>query len=386
MNSTRTFLTLKKNILLTVALTGAGIAIWPFIEARWPKLKQEHITIPSNRPWKLTILHISDLHMWKGKKWVLRYLLKLADLNPDLVALTGDNFAEAAGLEDLKKALTPLLGKPGIFCYGSNDYYSGIPKLPIKYFFSKALPGEKSTPKKKRKPDLPTDKLTKWLENKGWLNLNNSTGEITLSTRDKAVLNLAFTGVDDPHINRDEKLKFPPNWLKSDLRIGLSHAPYSRMLNSFWAAGTQLVMSGHTHGGQVCLPGGRAMVNNTDLDLRYSSGLLRWEPPMQKNVKPRKRKGKVIPGETLSSIASRVFAKNLPDNIEVASSHADYRQTLKLLNQLEKALRLLRSPSTKSPFTWVNISRGLGTSKYTPFRLFCRPEVSLITVSGIKID
>lgn len=112
---------LKKLLLLSTGIFSMGLAAWPFIEARHPRLKHEHITVPSDRHWQFTILHLSDLHMWKGKHWVVRHLAQLAELQPDLVALTGDNFAEAAGLEDLKEALIPLMGHPGIFCYGSND-------------------------------------------------------------------------------------------------------------------------------------------------------------------------------------------------------------------------------------------------------------------------
>lgn len=421
---------LNKIVLPLLCTIGTAIVSWSLVEARWPRLKRECITVPSDKPWRLTILHVSDLHIWKGKGWIARYLAELARLQPNLVVLTGDNFAEAAGLAELKEALTPLSRYPGIFCYGSNDYYSGLPKLPIKYFFPKTAPGESADQRNKRKPDLPTATLTEWLEGKGWLNLNNRAGELDLPAQNQTALKLVCTGVDDPHINRDERLSFPEHWLNADLRIGLTHAPYSRMLNSFWAAGTQLVLAGHTHGGQICLPGGKALVNNTDLALQYSGGLLRWNPTMQKVVKPRKRKGKVIAGELLSSITRRVFrspakgelqtvvssataktqaglvagdttgvvipetvvkscqAKSTTASSKIikADSQTDYQQALELMNQLGKDAKLLRVSPTGSPFSWVNISRGLGTSKYTPVRLFCRPEASLITIIGKKMD
>jgi len=85
---------------------------------------------------------------------------------------------------------------------------------------------------------------------------------------------IAAAGVDDPHIDRDryDTIAGPAN-AAANLRLGVVHAPYTRVLDRFAADGYQLVMAGHTHGGQLCLPFRGALVTNCDLDTRRAKGL-----------------------------------------------------------------------------------------------------------------
>ena len=59
--------------------------------------------------------------------------------------------------------------------------------------------------------------------------------------------------------------------------VGVTHAPYQRVLNSFVNHGAQLLLAGHTHGGQVCLPGFGALVTNCDIPRTQVSGLSAWQ-------------------------------------------------------------------------------------------------------------
>ena len=58
--------------------------------------------------------------------------------------------------------------------------------------------------------------------------------------------------------------------------IGVTHAPYRRVLDALVTHGAQLIFAGHTHGGQVCLPGGRALTTNSDLPSAQARGLSQW--------------------------------------------------------------------------------------------------------------
>ena len=55
--------------------------------------------------------------------------------------------------------------------------------------------------------------------------------------------------------------------------IGVAHAPYMRTLHRFVQDGAQAIFAGHTHGGQVCLPGGHALVSNCDLPPSRAKGV-----------------------------------------------------------------------------------------------------------------
>ncbi|MFC2595599.1 MAG: metallophosphoesterase, partial [Corynebacterium durum] len=88
----------------------------------------------------------------------------------------------------------------------------------------------------------------------------------------------------------------------------LLHAPEPRVLELFDADGYQLALSGHTHGGQICLPNGKAIVTNCGIDRERASGLHRFGS------------------------------------------------------------------------MFMHVSNGLGTSKYAPVRLFCRPSATLLRI------
>lgn len=204
----------------------------------------------------LRVLHISDIHFAPGQTNKAAFLKDLATLKPDLVVNTGDNLGHKTALNPLLVALEPLLDFPGVFVNGSNDYFS--PKLsnPLKY-----LAGPSSVDQ--RVADLDTPRLVREFENSGWLNLNNQTGKLEINAQ-----TINFTGVDDPHLGRET---FSVS--SAENLITLSHAPYLRVLDEFVKMKAKLIFSGHTHGGQVCLPGGKAIITNCDLPASQAQGL-----------------------------------------------------------------------------------------------------------------
>ena len=56
----------------------------------------------------------------------------------------------------------------------------------------------------------------------------------------------------------------------------MTHAPYRRVLDAFTDLGADMIFAGHTHGGQVRLPGFGALVANCDIPLRQARGLSDW--------------------------------------------------------------------------------------------------------------
>ena len=88
---------------------------------------------------------------------------------------------------------------------------------------------------------------------------------------------IALAGVDDPYTRRDRyDLIAGPADRDAVVRIGVAHAPEPRMLDRFAADGYDLVLAGHTHGGQVRLPGFGALVTNCGIDRSRARGLSRW--------------------------------------------------------------------------------------------------------------
>ena len=63
------------------------------------------------------------------------------------------------------------------------------------------------------------------------------------------------------------------------LRLGVTHAPYTRVVSALTSAGSDLILAGHTHGGQIGIPGVGAIITNCDISRPYAKGLKRWEAP-----------------------------------------------------------------------------------------------------------
>jgi predicted MPP superfamily phosphohydrolase len=254
----------------------------------------------------LTILHLSDLHLLPTQRDKVAWVRDLDRFAPDLVVTTGDNIAHRDAVPALLEAYGPLLERPGAFVLGSNDYLAPRPKNPARYLLPDARTSAATT------RELPWREMTAAFRRAGWLDLTNRRDHVRAAGTD-----LALVGVDDPHLDRDSLP--PPDGTTGALRLGVSHAPYTRVLDAMRADGCALVLAGHTHGGQLCVPFYGALVTNSDLDRSRASGLHGWPGPR-------------------------------PDAPDGSGS------------------------------MWLHVSAGLGTSPYAPVRFACRPEASLLTL------
>jgi predicted MPP superfamily phosphohydrolase len=148
----------------------------------------------------------------------------------------------------------------------------------------------------------------------GWTDLSNTSAMITADGR-----TLEMRGVDDPHIGRDRYQEVAGAFSATNLGIGVVHAPYTRILDGVIGDGADLVLAGHTHGGQLRIPGYGALVTNCDLDRTKARGLSQYE---------------------------------------VLTLDGDFHE---------------------AP---LHVSAGCGTSPYAPFRFACRPEATLLTLTA----
>ncbi|HEX7589717.1 MAG TPA: metallophosphoesterase [Demequinaceae bacterium] len=300
-------MTLLGSAALGVAGIAAGGLAWGAVEAR--AFTTRHVRVPAlaEGSGPIRVLHISDIHLMPSQRAKLRWLGTLADLKPDLVVNTGDNLAHPRAAGPLLDALGPLLALPGAFVHGSNDYFRAVPKNPFTYFRG-------PTSLRTGPAALPWEALTDAFVAAGWRDLRNAR-----ATMEVGGARVDLVGLDDPHIDRDRMPAASPGAGGARLRLGLVHAPYARALAALRDDGARVILAGHTHGGQVCIPGLGALVTNCDLDRRRARGLSGW------------------PGAR-------------PDRPGGEGS------------------------------VWLNVSAGIGTSPYARVRFACRPEASLLTL------
>ena len=292
---------------LAAVAAGASVTAYASLyeRTRWTLRRFDvPVLAPGSTP--LTVLHLSDLHMTAGQRSKQEWIAGLAELEPDLVVDTGDNLAGFDAVPGTLKALDPLLDRPGAFVMASNDYYAPRPKNPFKYFWKNHT--------RVHGVPLPWRDLRDGMLARGWIDVTNATGSLLVDGR-----RIALAGVDDPHLRLDryEKVAGPAD-PTADLRIGLVHSPEPRVLDHFAADGYDLLLCGHTHGGQLRVPGYGALVTNCGIDRDRARWLHRWTEP--------------------------------------SAEH----------------------PSG----TWLHVSAGLGTSPYAPVRFACPPEATLLTLTA----
>lgn len=249
--------------------------------AAWGVLVERHLftlrratfpVLPAGSP-DIAVLHLSDLHMapWQHRKQ--QWVRALADLSPDLVIDTGDNLGHELGLLGVRAAFEPLRGVPGAFVWGSNDYWAPQPKNPFQYFAGPSGGGQQQPQR------LDTDALGRHLTGLGWTDLNNRAARLVVRG-----VPIDLVGVDDPHREYDRLEAALPGLRglrrrkqKAAITIGVAHAPYRRTLDGLVDQGADVLLAGHTHGGQVCVPGYGALVTNCDIPRQQVKGPSTWE-------------------------------------------------------------------------------------------------------------
>jgi predicted MPP superfamily phosphohydrolase len=248
----------------TAALGAATLAYASLVERNLFTLRRFEVPVlpPESEP--LRVLHVSDMHLTPGATRRRDWVASLAALDPDLVVTTGDNIAHPDAVPAALAALGPLLDVPGVFVFGSNDYRGPVWKNPLRYFDADREYVQGA--------ELPVEDLRAGLLAAGWTDLNNAR-----TTVKAGGATVEVAGVDDPHVERDDYAAVAgPVDPAAEVHLALTHSPEPAVLDRMAADGFDLMLAGHTHGGQVCVPGFGALVTNCGLDRRMAKGLHRW--------------------------------------------------------------------------------------------------------------
>jgi predicted MPP superfamily phosphohydrolase len=246
------------------------IGLWPrFIEPKLLKINHKSIKLPKNDfLYGLKILHFSDLHFHRtsSKRYLNKINNSIAAFKPDLILFTGDFLCHSSleSPENLKNFLFKLQAPLGIFaCLGNHDYESYISRNHegnydklnsfdthfIAKSFKRLFSKKNNAPKITKEAYLVSfhNDLMDLLKETPVKILHNQTVQVNLKQG-----SLNITGLGDYWAGKCNPETAFKNFNPEYPGIILTHNPDSvKFLKTFPG---HLILSGHTHGGQVNLP------------------------------------------------------------------------------------------------------------------------------------
>lgn len=248
--------------LIAAVAAGGGILCVVYgvvVERRWFRVRRYRVAIlPTGGPETLTVLHLSDLHFVRNEAKKARFLASLPPA--DVTVVTGDLLAEPEAVETAVRAVGETRGRlASWFVLGSNDYFVPRPLNYAAYF-------RRSRRIRRARRGRGAD-LARLLVEDGWEDLTNVRHEIDLGE-----LPVELLGLDDAHL-RWHDFRVAPRRAPERFGIAVMHSPDSAPETA--ALGYDLLVAGHTHGGQVRLPFVGALVTNCSMPRRLASGLIR---------------------------------------------------------------------------------------------------------------
>lgn len=230
---------IAKALISTALVLGILFFYAHKIEPNWVHITNQDVRI-ERLPKEfqgLRIVHISDFHGFGFKQGKL--ISRINDLQPDMVVITGDVFEDDAEvpLNYADKVFSGLRTRYGaFFVLGNNDYYLG------------------------------SKRVSKKLSNLGIKTLINENCKLTKDGQNLWIIGVSETEDEDPNLVKAFKgVNFGPKLL-------LAHSPEIAYQGE--KMGIDLILAGHTHGGQIMLPGIPRLITHVKKGFeKYVSGL-----------------------------------------------------------------------------------------------------------------
>jgi hypothetical protein len=231
-------------ILAFGVLTAAGgcFFVWTHaIEPNWFYLRKKRVQVGKTLKEPLTILHLSDLHFTGPRFFLSRFFDRLSAIDLDFVFITGDLIDGNRGIKACVENLRKLKPKKGTFAVlGNHDYRSYPLKDQLFRLFTLENYG-------RDRPEV--EELKAALREIGVILLANENRKIALAGEKDAIL----IGIDDPVTGRANLNQAFRGIEDGAFRMALIHSPAP--FPSLGKRGVDVAFAGHTHGGQIRLPG-----------------------------------------------------------------------------------------------------------------------------------
>jgi len=223
------------------ALPLGGVGFLAYARHDSLDLKKEHWDLfYPNLPTSLegkTICQLSDLHLETLRILPERIKQIVMAQKPDLLVITGDIISTRTDLDKLESFLGGLSATHGKFVVMGNNDYRNLSRTLFKHYLQQ-------------------------FQDLGWTPLLNDASFLS-------GLNLWVIGVDDPATAHDDvelayqKVPLAPTPSTAPFNLVLAHS--TDCLDDVSENGADLLLTGHTHGGQIRIPGFQPLITNTYL-------------------------------------------------------------------------------------------------------------------------
>jgi len=234
---------LNKDVLLAKFLQRTGLWRRGRKNFRAIEVVENRVSLPGlPHEWSgFRLLQISDLHTDLDRGLLRPLANRLAGISFDRAVITGD-FQDLLlrphdrAIECVKK-LVPFLGEAPLAVPGNHDLASLVVRLEavgLRFLLNEALVWQRGRSR------------------------------------------FALCGIDDPQTFQGDDMEralhaVPPG----SFRVLLAHSPVCYLRAA--AAGFDLLLCGHTHGGQICFPGGVPFIRNARVPKPLFAGSWQWD-------------------------------------------------------------------------------------------------------------
>lgn len=247
-----------------LTLAGAGLFLYANrVEPKAYRLERLRLSAgraPVNgaQPRTIKILHISDLHLCEPESHKIAFLESLGEEEYDLVFLTGDIFQNKSGLQYSSRILKRMPRYGAYAVFGNHDYYAYNMINKTVGRLIKRL----RTPRQRRD----VQPYVEALEFAGFEVLRDESRHIER-------LGVSIIGIDYPWTTSAKLKSLVRSAPEKHLLVALLHLP--KKLDMVSDAGIDIGFGGHTHGGQIRIPGMGAIITDSELARSEASGLVR---------------------------------------------------------------------------------------------------------------
>lgn len=251
---------MKRSLLLLTTTAAIAVGVYgTLIEPFRLRVRRLRIPVSSLEAagTPVRILHITDLHFRSGDVRRARMLQQLSRLQPDLLLLTGDlihgGHDPLAELDMVLAALAPIRATYGAYAVlGNHDH---VRRHRIRSCLGQPLRFDDTT------------ELVNRLESQGIRVLTNTHESVTVRGQ-----RLTLVGVDDPFYWLDDIGRATAGAPRDGPRLLLAHTP--DIVRNLDDERFDLILCGHTHGGQVRLSEDIVWHTNTRIKLPRNAGLM----------------------------------------------------------------------------------------------------------------